>query len=140
MNFFRQPNDYTCGSACLKMLADHFGSNYKGNDYSINRIIRLCKNDENGTTIKNMYRALRELGLEKSKTSTGTLSGWNLALISDPEPYTDHFILVQKGVFGGEVRVLDPYEGFYTIPKHVLDCLIRRYGKNPWIWEIKKRG
>jgi len=135
MKLYKQPNSYTCGTTCIKMLADHFKKTYNSRNYSFKRLKVICNNTKDGTEIRDINKALKELNLKRERVSS-LIYGWHLTLIIDSVPNTDHYVLVKRSVFKNRVFIMDPYDGKYSIPDHVFDKLVRKYNNKPWIWRI----
>ncbi len=75
----RQPDDTTCGPAALKIALAVIGKRR-----SLASIIELCKTTRNGTSTKNMVRAVNKLGLPALVVEYATLHHLQGALRNPP--------------------------------------------------------
>lgn len=75
----QQPDDVTCGPTALKHALSALGKRY-----SIETLIDVCKTNRNGTSTKNMIRALSKLGLATLTVEYATLHHLQSALKSSP--------------------------------------------------------
>lgn len=68
VNTIKQPTDATCGPATIKHALAIFGKRR-----SVPYLAKLCKTSRNGTTTKNMIKALNSLGLSVLSVKHATL-------------------------------------------------------------------
>ena len=71
----RQPDDTTCGPAALKL-----GLSILGKRKSLSTLIELCKTNRNGTSTKNLVRAVNKLGFSVLLVEYATLHHLQSAL------------------------------------------------------------
>ena len=57
LKHYKQHTDYSCGLACLRMLLERFGQNYKESF-----LRELADTDKDGTEVSDLKRILRMLG------------------------------------------------------------------------------
>lgn len=71
----RQPDDVTCGPTALKHALSALGKRY-----SVETLVDICKTNRNGTSTKNMIRAVQKLGLATLTVEYATLHHLQSAL------------------------------------------------------------
>lgn len=71
----KQPDDVTCGPSALKLALSSLGKRA-----SLSTLIELCQTNKNGTSTKNLVRAINKLGLPALLVKKATLSHLQNAL------------------------------------------------------------
>lgn len=144
-----QGDDYSCGPACINMIANYFGIKTKrGNYYSLPYIRKLCNVDkELGTNYRNMNAALKHFGLKRSRCKNirdikkSLDSRYPILTIApDIEDRSSaHYIIIRgykQELDGTEsLLVADP---FYTRYKADKKKLMKQLSlEDKWIWSIR---
>lgn len=143
--YYKQPNSWSCGPTCLKMVADYYKiiNPKTGKPYSVSLLSKITDTDkEYGTQFKGMRKGTKELGLKLIKLDPwetmynyAYFNGPLITIIPDWEqPYTeDHYIVLTK-TYGYDVSIHDPYYGKLKKSGFVLKNLINNAG--PWVWQV----
>ena len=140
----KQPDNYSCGAACVKMLADYYQiKNPKTKKlYSYADIKKMCNTTIDGTEFSGINSGFRKLGLKKRHAMLSDLENFEtpiIALIPDPEiPEEEDHYIVLTGISKKGLIYHDPYYGKNKIFK-IPDFFKAFPKRRPWIWAVEKR-
>ena len=138
----KQPNSWSCGPTCIKMLADYYCvKNPKtGKSYSVKHLEKVTDTDrEYGTQFRGMRKGFKEVGLklvkmpyERVRTTPAPL----ITLVPDltiPED-EDHYMIITGMPRHDMVLLNDPYYGKLWCNYEILNKHINTAGN--WLWAV----
>lgn len=123
MKFFKQLDQMDCGTACIQMIAHHYGK-----FYSLNKLRELCNINREGVSILGISNAAEHIGFH---TLAGKIDFDNLKngikLPCIIHWKQNHFIILSN-ITRRKVIIIDPGVGIMEIPKS--DFLMGWTGNN----------
>lgn len=144
--YTKQPNEYTCGPACLKMLAEFYRQNT-----SIKKLQKVCNTDkEYGTQFRGIQRGLKHLDLKRLRVKKlwqaySYLNYGVPILVSIPDPgipEEDHYVLIIGTYINKHDEMMlyvnDPWYGENVWNAEMFWKQVEKRG--PWAWAIVQRG
>lgn len=138
----RQPNSWSCGPTCIKMLADYYCiKNPKtGKSYSVKHLERVTDTDkEYGTQFRGMRKGFKEVGLKLVKMSYIQVRQSLAPLITivpdlDVPREEDHYVIITGMPYYDYVNINDPYHGSYIFNYNSFYEHVNTAGN--WLWAV----
>jgi len=151
--YTKQPNDYTCVPACIKMTLDYYKmKNPKTNRrWTIQELSRLCKTNKiKGTTFTNLNHTLKKVGLKRIKVDhimdmLEYIEDRNIPVMAFIPDYElpdeeDHCVLVKGLENYNTIVMADPYYGNNKKMHSIkfFNELRKVYKKGGWMYAMEK--
>ena len=144
-----QEDDYSCGPACINMLANYYKRcNKNGTEYSLSHIRKICNVDKiTGTNYKDMNAALKHFGLKRVRCKNVNdikKSLDNRYPVLTITPHTEeknaaHYIIIRgykKELDGtSSLLIADPFHRHYKQDQKYLMKQLEK--EDNWIWSIR---
>lgn len=124
----KQPDDYTCGITCVKMISDFFK---KGN-YSVKELCQLCDFFKylgtNSTKIKQLFTKLdikySTKNIDKTEDLKKYLKSSFVLQVIYLKDKTPHWIIIESFV-DDKFKILDPYYGLMFMGDDELEYYLK---------------
>ena len=115
IEFVSQRCSYDCGPSVMKMIADYYGL-----DYSVSELIGLCKTTTIGTSILNLQRCAKEIGLRTFSTKCQLSDLQMVPLPAIALLNSNHYVVISE-INYNHIRILDPRQGVkhYTYSRFI---------------------